>query len=101
MEARELCAQLEKEKIAEKEKAFELDIDKQRLNIKLHHYTQITKNLEEVNDELEGEIKQLKADKKQLSEKLDKMEQKIERIEEGDFEHVSHEDGECTNYYIE
>jgi esterase/lipase len=88
-ESQENCAKLEKENGEYSEKVFEMDIEKQRLNIKIHHYSQMNKNLEENNDDLEKEIKKVKDENEKLLEKLKKLEEKIERIEEGDFEHVS------------
>uniref|UniRef100_A0AC34FSR7 Uncharacterized protein n=1 Tax=Panagrolaimus sp. ES5 TaxID=591445 RepID=A0AC34FSR7_9BILA len=92
LEAQIRCEKLEKEKAESSEKIFELDMDKQRLQIKLHHYLQVNKNLEENAEEMEKEIQNLKAENAKLSEKLGNLEAKIERIEEGDFEHVSCDD---------
>jgi chromosome segregation ATPase len=89
LEAQERCAKLEKENGEYSEKVFEMDIEKQRINIKLHHYTNMSKNFEENNGELEKEIKKLKTENSQLLTKLEKLEEKIERMEEGDFEHVN------------
>jgi myosin heavy subunit len=92
LKAEENAEKLEKENAEYSDKIFELEMDKQRLNIKLHHYSQVNKNLEENNDELEKEIRKLKAENEKLFGKLENLETKIERIEEGDFEHVSCDD---------
>uniref|UniRef100_A0A914Y1S6 Uncharacterized protein n=1 Tax=Panagrolaimus superbus TaxID=310955 RepID=A0A914Y1S6_9BILA len=92
LEAQERCVKLEKEKAESLEKMFEFEMDKQRLQIKLHHYVQVNKNLEENAEEMETEIQNLKSENAKLSRKLENLEAKIERIEEGDFEHVSCDD---------
>lgn len=100
LKAEENAEKLEKENAEYSDKIFELEMDKQRLNIKLHHYSQVNKNLEENNDELEKEIRKLKAENEKLFGKLENLETKIERIEEGDFEHVSCDDSKRKGFRV-
>ena len=97
-EAQERCAKLEEENCEYSDKVFDLKMDKQRLNVKLQHFTELNKILEENNDELQKEVTTLQEKNEKLNANLEKLEQKIERIEEGDFEHVSADvEGEFLN----
>jgi len=83
---------LENENEKYMERMFELEMEKQRLKIKLHQSLQQCANLKDSNHDLKNDLEEVYKEKSVLQEKLKELEKKIEKIEDGDFEHVEKTD---------
>ncbi|KAE9548781.1 hypothetical protein FO519_008003 [Halicephalobus sp. NKZ332] len=99
-DSEKIIEEFEKENEKNSEKIFELEMEKQRLTIKLHQTLQQCSNLKDSNQDLKTELNGLSEEKKALIEKLKELEKKIEKIEDGDFEHVEKNE-EFMNEVIE
>ena len=74
------------------ERMFELEMEKQRLKIKLHQSIQQCSSLKDTNHQLKTDLETVHKEKSVLEEKLKELEKVIEKIEDGDFEHVEKTD---------
>uniref|UniRef100_A0AC34QYD7 Uncharacterized protein n=1 Tax=Panagrolaimus sp. JU765 TaxID=591449 RepID=A0AC34QYD7_9BILA len=70
------------------ERCFDLEMDKQRLTIKLHQSLQQCCNLKDSNQELKQENEKYFNEKTELENLVRVLEAKIEKMEDGDFEHL-------------